>query len=180
MAGSELAAGIGDHRHAADLLRSVVDEGMSTGCTLLVPEAAARLVVLEAEHDRAAARTAFEMYDEVVGANVGGPREEFWRRLSRAAMRASHGDAEGAAAACGQASSLAAKHGLQVLAARARHSRTDYLRTTGIVRSRRGDDARPEHRIGLRAHTTKGPPRERGGPFACSCAGYGVTVSSPT
>ena len=148
LAGSELAAGIGDHRQAADLLRSVVDEGMSTGCTLFVPEAAARLVVLEAEHDPGAARSAFEVYDEVVGATVGGPREEFFRRLSRAAMRASHGDAEGAAAACAQASSLAAKHGLQVLAARARHSRTDYLRATGVVRGRRGDDARQERNAG--------------------------------
>jgi hypothetical protein len=139
LAASELAASIGDHRHAADLLRSVVDEGVSSGCTLFVPEAAARLVVLEADHDRAAARTAFEVYDEVVGATVGGPREEFFRRLSRAAVRASHGDAEGAAAACTQASSLAAKHGLQVLAARARHSRTDYLRANGLLRSRRGD-----------------------------------------
>ena len=31
LAGSELAAGIGDHRHAADLLRSVVDEGSEHG-----------------------------------------------------------------------------------------------------------------------------------------------------
>jgi DNA-binding SARP family transcriptional activator len=148
LASSELAEGVGDHRQAADLLRSVVDEGLSTGCTLFVPEAAARLVVLEAEHDRAAARSAFEVYDEVVGATVGGPREEFWRRLSRAAVRASHGDAEGAAAACGQASSLAAKHGLQVLAARARHSRTDYLRATGFVPSRRGDESRSERNAG--------------------------------
>ena len=140
LGGSELAAGIGDHRHAADLLRSVVDEGLTTGCTLLVPEAAARLVVLEAEHDPAAARTAFETFDEVVGAMVGGPREEYWRRLSRAAVLAGLGDVEGAAAACTQASSLASRHGLQVLAARARHARTEYLRAGGPSRSRRSGD----------------------------------------
>ena len=148
LAGSDLAAGLGDHRHAADLLRSVVEEGRATGCTLFVPEAAARLVVLEAGHDRAAARTAFEVYDDVVGATVGGPREEYWRRLSRAAVRAAHDDLEGAAAACGQASSLASRHGLQVLAARARHTRTDYLRSGGAVRSRRADDLRPTRIVG--------------------------------
>ena len=128
LAAGDLAAAQGDHRQATDLLRSVVEEGTATASTLFVPEAAAKLVVLEADHDPAAARTAFEVYDEVVGANVAGPREEYWRRLSRAAVRAGHGDVEGAAAACSQASSLAARHGLQVLAARARHSRTDYLR----------------------------------------------------
>jgi hypothetical protein len=147
LAGSDLAAGLGEHRHAADLLRSVVDEGLSSGCTFFVPEAAARLVVLEADHDRAAARTAFEVYDDVVGATVGGPREEYWRRLSRAAVRASHGDVEGAASACAQASSLASRHGLHVLAARARHSRTDYLRSDrGAPRPR--DDLRPERDAG--------------------------------
>ena len=75
----------------------------------------------------------------------------------------SHGDAEGAAAACGQASSLAAKHGLQVLAARARHSRTDYLRATGVVRSRRATtrarSATPAdpRRARRRARRTAGP-----------------------
>ena len=128
LASAELAAGIGDNRHATDLLRSIVAEGSDTGCTLLVPEAAARLVVLEAAHDPAAARTAFEVYDEVVGAALGGPREEFWRRLSRASVRAAHDDVDGAVAACTQASALAAHHGLQVLAARARRARAEHLR----------------------------------------------------
>ena len=118
----------GDHRQAVELLRAVVDEGLAKGCTLLVPEAAARLVLLEAEHDRDAARAAFEVFDDVVGAKVGGPREEFWRRLSRAAVRAGGGDHDGAVAACEQASQLAGQHGLQVLAARARRQRAGYLR----------------------------------------------------
>jgi hypothetical protein len=78
LAGSDLAAGLGDHRHAADLLRSVVEEGRATGCTLFVAEAAARLVVLEADHDRAAARTAFEVY--------GRRRRRHGRRASRGVL----------------------------------------------------------------------------------------------
>ena len=45
---ADLAESYGEQRHAADLLRSVVEGGAESGCTLLVPEAAARLVVLEA------------------------------------------------------------------------------------------------------------------------------------
>lgn len=136
LAAAELATALGDNRQAVELLGSVVDEGSATGCTLLVPEAAARLVVLQAEHDERAARTAFETYDDVVGATVGGPREEYWRRMSRAAMRAAHGDHLGAAAACAQAGSLAAHHGLQVLAARARRARVGHLRVLGPVAGR--------------------------------------------
>ncbi len=135
LASSELASAVGEHRQAADLLRGVVEEGRATGCTLLVPEAAARLVVLEAEHDWSAARAAFDTYDEVVGATVGGPREEFFRRLSRAAVRAAHGDLDGAAGACASASSLASQHGLQVLAARARRCRAEHLRAMGPPRT---------------------------------------------
>lgn len=127
---AELAEAEGSHRRAVDLLQSVVREGLDTGCTFFVPEAAARVVVLEAEHDPGAARSAFEVYDDVVGAVVGGPREEFWRRMSRAAVRAAAGDADGAASSCSQASQLAARHGLQVMAARARRARASHLRRT--------------------------------------------------
>ncbi|WP_298456728.1 BTAD domain-containing putative transcriptional regulator [uncultured Cellulomonas sp.] len=140
LAGSELAGAMGDHRHATEQLRSVVEDGPAAGCTLLVPEAAARLVVLEASNNPASARAAFEVYDDIVGAALGGPREEFWRRMARAAVRAARGDHEGAADACAQASSLAHQHGLQVLAARARreraeHVRVDLPRTLAMVRT---------------------------------------------
>jgi hypothetical protein len=134
IAEADLAEATGEHRHAADLLRHVIDGGMATGCTLMVPEAAARLVALEAASDAAAARAAFEVYDEVVGAAFGGPREEFWRRMARAAIRAAQGDHVGAAGACAQASALAHKHGLQVLAARARRARAEHVRS-GLPRS---------------------------------------------
>lgn len=130
LASADLAAGLGEHRRAGDLLRSVLDTGRATGCTLLVPEAAARLVVLEAAHDPSAARIAFDVFDDVVGAALGGPREECWRRLARAAVRAAHDDAAGAADACAQASTLAGKHGLQMLAAQARRLRAEHLRNS--------------------------------------------------
>jgi hypothetical protein len=128
LAGAELAVALGDHRHAMDQLRSLVEDGPTSGCTLLVPEAAARLVTLEAASDPTAARAAFEVYDDIVGAALGGPREEFWRRMARAAVRAARGDYEGAADACSQASALANQYGLQVLAARARRERAEYVR----------------------------------------------------
>ncbi len=100
IAEADLAEASGEHRLAAGLLRSVVEEGTTTRCLLLVPEAAARLVTVEAAHHEAAARAAFEVYDEVVGA----------------------------ALACTQAGALATQHGLQVLAARARRVRASYVR----------------------------------------------------
>ncbi len=129
IAGAELALALGDHRHALDQLRSVVEDGPTSGCTLLVPEAAARMVALEAESNPSSARAAFDVYDEIVGAALGGPREEFWRRMARAAVRAARGDVEGAADSCSQASALANKYGLQVLAARARRERAEYVRS---------------------------------------------------
>ena len=116
LASAELSAAIGDSRHAVEQLRAIVEDGPRIGCTLLVPEAAARLVALEAVTNSSAARAAFEVYDDIVGAALGGPREEFWRRMARAAVRAARGDLEGAADACGQAGALANQYGLQVLA----------------------------------------------------------------
>ena len=128
LASAELSAAVGDTRHAVEQLRSIVEDGPSLGCTLLVPEAAARLVALEAAANSSAARAAFEVYDDIVGAALGGPREEFWRRMARAAVRAARGDLEGASDACSQAGALANQYGLQVLASRARRERADYVR----------------------------------------------------
>ncbi|GAA2729606.1 BTAD domain-containing putative transcriptional regulator [Cellulomonas aerilata] len=128
IAGAELAAATGDIRYAIDQMRAVIDDGTATGCTLLVPEAAARLVALEAQHNPNAARAAFEVYDDIVGAALGGPREEFFRRMARAAVRAARGDHQGAADAMTQASALANQYGLQVLAARARRARAEHVR----------------------------------------------------
>ena len=128
LASAELSAAMGDSRHAVEQLRAIVEDGPASGCTLLVPEAAARLVALEAATNSSAARAAFEVYDDIVGAALGGPREEFWRRMARAAVRAARGDLEGAADACTQAGALANQYGLQVLAGRARRERADYVR----------------------------------------------------
>jgi hypothetical protein len=128
IAGAELAAATGDTRHAIDQLRAVIEDGRANGCTLLVPEAAARLVALEALHNPNAARAAFEIYDDIVGAALGGPREEFFRRMARAAVRSARGDHQGAADATAQASALANQYGLQVLAAMARRARAEHVR----------------------------------------------------
>jgi tetratricopeptide (TPR) repeat protein len=128
IAGAELAAASGDTRHAIEQMKAVIEDGQTNGCTLLVPEAAARLVSLEAVHNPNAARAAFEIYDDIVGAALGGPREEFFRRMARAAVRAARGDHQGAADAATQASALAGQYGLQVLAAMARRARAEHVR----------------------------------------------------
>lgn len=129
---AEYAELLGDDARAEDLVSTVVESGLATRCTLLVPEAAARLVVLRAERDMAGAMAAFEVFDDVVGVTLGGPREEYWRRLARAALRAASGEHDRAAAACAQADALAQRHGLHVLAARARRMRAACLRTAPV------------------------------------------------
>jgi len=57
-------------------------------------------------------------------------------------VRGASGDVEGAAASCAQASQLAVRHGLQVLAARARRARASHLRRTGTERRLTGDGSR--------------------------------------
>ena len=128
IARADLACLVGERRTAGTLLQSVVEEGTGLGCTLLVPEAAAKLVLVEAEHDLDAARATFDHFDEVVGVGHGGPREEFWRRLARAELRYATGDVERALRACGEATAVASQHGLHVLAARGRRARAHYVR----------------------------------------------------
>ncbi len=127
IAQADLACLLGERRTAGSLLRSVLEEGANLGCTLLVPEAAAKLVLVEAEHDLDAARASFDHFDDVVGVGHGGPREEFWRRLARAELRYATGDVERALRACTEATAVASRHGLHVLAARGRRARAHYV-----------------------------------------------------
>jgi DNA-binding SARP family transcriptional activator len=121
---AELAEASLEPRRAAQLLRSVVEEGVATGCTLLVPEAAARFVVLEAGHDVAAAHGALDLHRQLLGDEHGLPRERFWGMLAQSAVMGAQGDGRGAASTCQDAAALAADHGLEflVLRARERHS----------------------------------------------------------
>ena len=128
MSRADLADSYGEQRHAADLLRSVVEGGSESGCTLLVPEAAARLVALEAAESRGEAAAHFDLLDESTGGTSGGPREEVFRRLARAAVRSAQGDHARALRSCEQAAALASRHGLQVLGARARRTRAELVR----------------------------------------------------
>ena len=90
-------------RHAAAV---VDDRAAPRGCTLLVPEAAARLVVVTAPLD-VARRGRRSRLRRRRGRGAGGPREEFWRRMARAAMPRPPGTRPGAADACAQAGALA-------------------------------------------------------------------------
>ena len=132
---ADLADSYGEQRHAADLLRSVVEGGTESGCTLLVPEAAARLVVLEASRSPAEAAAHFDVLDESAAGTVTGPREQILTRLARAAVRAAQGDQPGALRSCDQAVTLAGRHGLQVLGARARRARSELVRAAPRVLS---------------------------------------------
>jgi DNA-binding SARP family transcriptional activator len=127
---AELAEANAEPRRAAELLRSVIEEGTATGCTLLVPEAAARFVRLEAAHDLAGAHAALEIHRRLLSTGVGGPREEVWGGLAHGAVLAAQGDVRGAADACAAAAALAHQHELEFLALRARHLHLSHLHAT--------------------------------------------------
>lgn len=131
LASAALRVELGAPEQAIAALTSVVDTATSTGCTLLLPEAAARLVVLEAPRDLNTAQEYFELFDWAVGAESGLPREGCWRLLARAAIRAALGQYVRAAAAVANAADVAESRGLPFLGATAHLARAGYLAEAG-------------------------------------------------
>jgi DNA-binding SARP family transcriptional activator len=131
LASAALSVELGAPEQAITALTSVVDTATGTGCTLLLPEAAARLVVLEAPRDLDTAQEYFELFDWAVGAESGLPREGCWRLLARAAIRGALGQYVRAAAAVANAADVAESRGLPFLGATAHLARAGYLAEAG-------------------------------------------------
>jgi hypothetical protein len=118
LASAALHAELGDVGAALEELPGLVEAMLGTGVTLLLPEAAARLVAIEAVVDPAAARDHFDLFDWALGGE-GGARENFLRLLARAAIRRAEGRYEGAATAAADAAGMTESRGLPFLAAQA-------------------------------------------------------------
>jgi len=122
---------LGQPERARGLLLDVLDVARATGSILVVPEAAARLVVLESHVDLASARRRFEQFDEAVGADTWLPRENVLKLIARAAMRTADGRPDDGASAAAAAADEAERAGLVLLAAEAHRYRAVHLAAAG-------------------------------------------------
>ena len=130
-ASAALAMELGRPDQARTLLHEVLDIAAQTGSTLPVPEAVARLIVLDAHADPARARQLFEEFEATVGHDTWLPRENVFKLMARAALRAADGRAEDAAAAAAAAADTAENAGLVLLAAQAHQHRAVHLTAAG-------------------------------------------------
>lgn len=116
---------------AVAVLLGAITEAEEEGCTLLLPEVTARLVILSAETEPDTALKHFEMFDWVTSAHTGLPREGHLRLLARAAVRAAAGQLDRAAGAAANAAKIAEDNGLLLLASEAYLVQAQYLFTGG-------------------------------------------------
>ena len=130
-ASAALAMELGRPDQARTLLHEVLGIAAQTGSTLPVPEAVARLIVLDAHADPARARQLFEEFEATVGHDTWLPRENVLKLMARAALRAADGRAEDAAAAAAAAADNAEDAGLVLLAAQAHLHRAVHLTAAG-------------------------------------------------
>lgn len=130
-ASAALAMEIGRPDRARRLLLDVLEIAHETGTTLLVPEAAARLVVLDANENLTSARNRFEQFEAAIGSDTWLPRENVLKLIARAAVRAADGRADDAAAAAASAADVAENAGLVLLAAAAHRHRAVHLTAAG-------------------------------------------------
>jgi hypothetical protein len=130
-ASAALAMARGRREEAHQRLLDVIDLADQTGTTLLVPEAAARLVILEAPVDSASARRRFELFEWAAGGESWLPRETVLRLLARAAIRAADGRPDDAASAAAAAADTAESTGLVHVAVAAHRARATYLTAAG-------------------------------------------------
>jgi hypothetical protein len=121
----------GRREAAREKLLAVIDVADETGTTLMVPEAAARLVILEAPVDGASARRRFELFEWAAGGESWLPRETVLRLLARAAIRAADGRPDDAASAAAAAADTAESTGLVHVAVAAHRGRATYLTAAG-------------------------------------------------
>lgn len=122
-----LAMELGRPAQARERLIAVIDAADETGATLVVPEATARLVILEAPVDAASARERFELFEWAAAGDSWLPRENVFRLLARSAMRAADGRPDDAAGAAAAAADAAESRGLVLLAAQAHRFRALHL-----------------------------------------------------
>lgn len=130
-ASAVLAMELGRSDEARALLTGVLDLARETGSTLMVPEAAARLVMIDAYTDPRSARNRFEQFDESVGEDAWFPREKVLKLLARAAVRGADGRPDDAASAAAAAADEAERAGLIFLAALAHRHRAAHLAAAG-------------------------------------------------
>ncbi len=109
------------------VLREAMSEAEEEGCSLLLPEVTARMVVLTAPTDPDEAIGLFELFDWAVGSEIGHAREGYLRLLARAAVRAGHHELDRAAAAAANAARIAQDSGLVLLASEAYLAQAQYL-----------------------------------------------------
>jgi len=122
-----LHAALGRAPEAIRGLENAVSEAEEEGCSLLLPEVTAKMVILTAPSDPDAAIALFEMFDWAVGSEVGHPREGYLRLLARAAVRAGRQELDRAAAAAANAARIARESGLVLLASEAYLTQAQYL-----------------------------------------------------
>ena len=122
-----LHAALGRPQDAVRVLREALSEAEEEGCSLLLPEVTARMVVLTAPTDPDGAIGLFELFDWSVGSEIGHAREGYLRLLARAAVRAGRGELDRAAAAAANAARIAQDSGLVLLASEAYLAQAQYL-----------------------------------------------------
>ena len=122
-----LHAALGRPADAVRVLREAMSEAEEEGCSLLLPEVTARMVVLTAPTDTDGAIGLFELFDWAVGSEIGHAREGYLRLLARAAVRAGHHELDRAAAAAANAARIAQDSGLVLLASEAYLAQAQYL-----------------------------------------------------
>lgn len=127
VASAGLQAALGRGADAVGVLQEALGEAEEEGCSLLLPEVTAKLVVLTAPSDPEAAIAFFELFDWAVGSEIAHPREGYLRLLARAAVRAGHHELDRAAAAAANAARIAQDRGLVLLASEAYLAQAQYL-----------------------------------------------------
>ena len=127
LATAGLLAALGRAPEAVSVLRDSVSDAEEEGCSLLMPEVTAKMIVLTAPSDPAGAVNLFELFDWAVGAEIGHPREGFLRLLARAAVRAGNQELDRAAASAANAARVAQDSGLLLLASEAYLAQAQYL-----------------------------------------------------
>ena len=108
-------------------LENAMAEAEEEGCSLLLPEVTAKMVMLTAPSNPEAAIALFELFDWAAGSEIGHPREGYLRLLARAAVRAGHQELDRAAAAAANAARIARESGLVLLASEAYLAQAQYL-----------------------------------------------------
>ena len=122
-----LQAALGRESESVSGLRDAMSEAEEEGCSLLLPEVTAKMVLLTAPSDPGAAIALFELFDWAAGSEIGHPREGYLRLLARAAVRAGRGELDRAAAAAANAARIAQDSGLVLLASEAYLAQAQYL-----------------------------------------------------